>query len=87
VIVGGGVPVVHQRRVVTGSALKGIRHDSVRNHPLVASVWRFGGGQSMPGSVIREVSGTEATEPVDMRAEPPCRNPPATLGSASKQRI
>jgi hypothetical protein len=38
---------------------------------------RFSGGQSMSGSVIREVSGTEAAEPVDMRAEPPCRNPPA----------
>ena len=31
----------------------------------------------MPGSLIREVSGIEATEPVDMGAEPPCRNPPA----------
>jgi hypothetical protein len=31
----------------------------------------------MRDSVIREVSGIEATEPVDMGAEPPCRNPPA----------
>jgi hypothetical protein len=35
------------------------------------------GGQNKPGSFIRELSGTEGTGPVDMRAGVPCRKPPA----------